>query len=168
MSVFRAKLYRWRGEWKERGTGTAKFLKKNAKTPEEAKIRLLVRADKTLKVIANHVVWREGPLGKIMPLKTANNAWMWTAYDFSDVDPRIEKLALRTPKEDFERFFREYEKAVDFNHNVPPVSSSEERDRYLENQEKERADAREKKRIQEEEAKKAAEASQAPEAPKQE
>jgi hypothetical protein len=43
-----------------RGTGIGKFLKKNAKNPEEAKIRLLIRADKTLKVVANHVVWREG------------------------------------------------------------------------------------------------------------
>lgn len=38
----------------------AKFLKRNAKTNDEAKIRLLIRADKTLKVIANHMVWREG------------------------------------------------------------------------------------------------------------
>lgn len=49
-----------------------------------------------------------GPVGKIEQLKTSNNAWMWSALDFSDGAPRFEKFAARLPKEEFDRFFREY------------------------------------------------------------
>ena len=49
----RAKLFRFDkvvNEWKERGTGDAKFLKHK----QSGKIRLLMRRDKTHKICANH------------------------------------------------------------------------------------------------------------------
>jgi Ran-binding protein 1 len=48
----RAKLFRFDPdlkEWKERGTGDVKLLRK------AAKVRLLMRRDKTLKICANHI-----------------------------------------------------------------------------------------------------------------
>ena len=49
----RAKMFRFdksTNEWKERGTGDVKFLKHKV----TAKIRLLMRRDKTHKICANH------------------------------------------------------------------------------------------------------------------
>ena len=79
---------------------------------------------------------------------------MWTAYDFSDPEPKVEKFAVRIPKEDYDRFYKEYEKAIDFNHKVPPMGSELDRDRSLEIQEKERNDEREKKRKEQQAAEK--------------
>lgn len=59
---------------------------------------------------------------------------MWTAFDFSDLEPHVEKFAARLPKEDSDRFFREYEKSIDFNHNVPPMPSAADRETYLLNE----------------------------------
>ena len=48
---FRTKLYRWRNkQWKERGVGELKLLK-HKKTN---RIRLLMRQEKTHKIVANH------------------------------------------------------------------------------------------------------------------
>lgn len=50
LSKYRTKIYRWvKGEWKERGAGDLKFLQH--KTTK--KIRILLRQDKTHKVVAN-------------------------------------------------------------------------------------------------------------------
>lgn len=46
----RSKLYRWvKGEWKERGAGDLKFLQNK----KDKKIRVVLRQDKTHKVVAN-------------------------------------------------------------------------------------------------------------------
>jgi len=71
---------------------------------------------------------------------------MWSAYDFSEVEPHCEKFAIRVPKEDYDRFYREYEKAVDWNHQIPPVATEADRDRLIETQAKERNEERERKR----------------------
>lgn len=50
----KAKLYRFDKEgnqWKERGTGTVKLLKHK----DTAKVRLVMRQAKTLKICANHL-----------------------------------------------------------------------------------------------------------------
>lgn len=53
----RAKLYRYANEespaeWKERGTGEVKMLKKRDDT--NGHVRILMRRDKTFKICANH------------------------------------------------------------------------------------------------------------------
>lgn len=51
-SKFRAKLYRYVDkQWKERGIGELKFLKSKA----TGKIRILMRQEKTHKIVANHL-----------------------------------------------------------------------------------------------------------------
>jgi len=50
LAKYRCKLYRWvKAEWKERGTGDLRFLKNKNNT----KIRIVLRQDKTHKVVAN-------------------------------------------------------------------------------------------------------------------
>ena len=56
---FRTKLYRWRDtEFKERGAGDLKFLKNK----ETQRVRILMRQDKTHKVVANFYVSPKDPL----------------------------------------------------------------------------------------------------------
>ena len=51
VAKFRSKVYRWREkQWKERGIGELKFLR-HQKTQ---RIRILMRQEKTLKIVANH------------------------------------------------------------------------------------------------------------------
>lgn len=48
----RAKLFRWRDEqWKERGIGNAKLMRDR----EEKRVRMVMRQEKTLKAVANHI-----------------------------------------------------------------------------------------------------------------
>ena len=48
----RAKLYRWKdSEWKERGTGEVKILRNKTSN----KIRVIMRQEKTLKLVANFI-----------------------------------------------------------------------------------------------------------------
>lgn len=52
IAKYRSKLYRWANatsEWKERGAGDLKFLK----SKKDSKIRIVLRQDKTHKVVAN-------------------------------------------------------------------------------------------------------------------
>ncbi len=50
LAKFRSKLYRWRNkEWKERGIGELRILKHKS----HGKIRVLMRQEKTLKIVAN-------------------------------------------------------------------------------------------------------------------
>ena len=51
LTKFRVKLYRWRdAQWKERGVGDFKLMKHK----ENLRIRVIMRQDKTGKVVANH------------------------------------------------------------------------------------------------------------------
>jgi len=73
--------------WNERGVGEMKLLKHK----ETSKIRLLMRVDKTLKIITNHHVDHQIVLTE-MP--STDRAWMWaTPHDFSEPD---EGLQART------------------------------------------------------------------------
>jgi len=50
VAKYRCKLYRWaKSEWKERGAGDLRFLKNKSTN----KIRIVLRQDKTHKVVAN-------------------------------------------------------------------------------------------------------------------
>lgn len=99
---FRTKLYRWREtEFKERGTGDLKFLKHK----ETGRIRILMRQDKTHKVVANFIVSAQDPLCQLVALKTNDKSWIWSCYDFSDGESALEKLCGRfTSVDEFNRF----------------------------------------------------------------
>lgn len=80
IAKFRSKIYRWKGEWKERGVGELKFLKHKT----TGVIRVLVRAEKTHKCVMNHLLQAKQIFCKLEQLKTSNNSWTWAAYDASD------------------------------------------------------------------------------------
>jgi Ran-binding protein 1 len=107
----RSRLYRWvantsddgpAGEWKERGTGDAKLLKNKS----TEKIRLLMRQEKTGKIVANHyIVDNVDPYYTLRPVAGSDKIWMWMCQDFSENELAIEQFALK---------FGNVEKAKDF------------------------------------------------------
>ena len=113
LAKFRSKIYRFRGEWKERGVGELRFLKHKT----SGMIRVLNRAEKTHKCIMNHFTIRqEDVLGKLEQLKTSNNTWTWAAQDISDEVPQVEKFCARfTSKEDFEKFQTVFNESCETN-----------------------------------------------------
>ena len=87
----RCKVYRFRDEqWKERGTGNCRLLRHK----ETNKIRFVMRQEKTLKPCANFVV-QESPLCDLAPMASNDKAFVWSAYDNSDGEAALEKLACR-------------------------------------------------------------------------
>ncbi|XP_043547712.1 ranBP2-like and GRIP domain-containing protein 4 isoform X1 [Chiloscyllium plagiosum] len=87
----RCKLYRWDrdiSQWKERGVGDLKILYHSQKRC----YRILMRREQVLKVCANHVITEEMEL---KPLNTSNNAFIWTAADYTDGEAKVEQLAVR-------------------------------------------------------------------------
>ncbi|GMI48636.1 hypothetical protein TrCOL_g3957 [Triparma columacea] len=74
--------------WRERGVGTVKLLKHR----EFGKIRTLMRQDKTMKIIVNHVV---DPRIKLEPNAGSDRSWVWSAFDFSDGELVETVFALR-------------------------------------------------------------------------
>ncbi|CAJ1079920.1 E3 SUMO-protein ligase RanBP2 isoform X2 [Xyrichtys novacula] len=88
----RAKLYRYDKkltQWKERGIGDLKILQNY----ENKRVRLIMRRDQVLKICANH--WITAAM-KLEPMKGAEKAWVWSAFDFAEAgDGNLEQLAVR-------------------------------------------------------------------------
>ncbi|XP_065197476.1 ran-specific GTPase-activating protein-like isoform X2 [Sycon ciliatum] len=89
----RARLFRYAvecdpPEWKERGTGDVRLLKKEGRL-----VRLVMRRDKTLKICANHYVTAKMEL---RPNRGSDRAWLYTTMcDFADEESKSETLAIR-------------------------------------------------------------------------
>ena len=79
-------------EWKERGTGDVRIMKK-----EEGKsARILMRREKTLKVCANHHIT---PWMDMRPNCGNKKAWVWkTQADFADEEPKQEVFLVSSLK----------------------------------------------------------------------
>jgi len=87
----KGKLFRFRdGQWKERGSGDLKLLR-DKKTRQ---IRLLMRQDKTLKIVANHYVL-DKPYCDLTPMAGSDKSVMWVANDFSEGKGAQDKFALK-------------------------------------------------------------------------
>ena len=93
-------------EWKERGVGTLKFLR--TKNDPKAKVRILMRRDKTLKICANHFstffFHNSFVVLQSMELKAnvgSDRSWVYfTPADFADAEEnnnqyKAETLAVR-------------------------------------------------------------------------
>jgi len=137
VAKFRTKLYRWaQGEWKERGVGDLKFLqhKTNKKT------RVLLRQDKTHKIVANFLVAGD-KLCELSRMKTNEKTWIWDCVDYSDEEAKLEKQAGRlTSKEEFERFQQEFEKAYKTNTELIGKEKSEKKPEEAKAQEGEKTE----------------------------
>ncbi|KAH9322693.1 hypothetical protein KI387_017332, partial [Taxus chinensis] len=87
----KAKLYRFDKDgkqWKERGVGTVKILKHK----ETAKVRLVMRQSKTLKICANHLILASMSLQEHAG---SDKSWVWHATDFSDGELKDELFCIR-------------------------------------------------------------------------
>ncbi|CAH1780692.1 unnamed protein product [Owenia fusiformis] len=87
----RAKLYRFDSEtkqWKERGTGEMKILKRIDGTS----VRILMRREQVLKICANHKITQEMALSA-MPKN--DKSWIWHAVDFSEGESVLEQFCIR-------------------------------------------------------------------------
>ena len=87
----KTRMYRFRdAQWKERGAGDLKLLR-DKKTRQ---IRLLMRQDKTLKIVANHYL-SDKPYCELLPMAGSDKALMWVAHDFSEEKGAEDKLAVK-------------------------------------------------------------------------
>ena len=63
--------------WIERGIGNMRILRHK----QNDKLRVLMRQEKTMKVICNHVV---DPRITLTPHVQSDRSWIWVAFDFSE------------------------------------------------------------------------------------
>lgn len=74
--------------WNERGIGEARVLRHK----EHQRLRLLMRQEKTMKVIANHAL---DPRIKLEPNVGSDRSWVWSAFDFAEGELTETVFALR-------------------------------------------------------------------------
>jgi len=74
--------------WRERGIGEAKILRHK----EHQRLRILMRQEKTMKVIANHAI---DPRIKLEPNAGSDRSWVWSAFDFAEGELVETVFALR-------------------------------------------------------------------------
>jgi Ran-binding protein 1 len=84
--------------WRERGVGEVRLLKHR----EHERIRLLMRQEKTHKVIANHVL---DPRIVLKPNSGSDRSWVWSAYDFAEGELVETVFALRFADSDVAKEF---------------------------------------------------------------
>ncbi|XP_067299077.1 E3 SUMO-protein ligase RanBP2 isoform X2 [Pseudorasbora parva] len=119
----RAKLYRYDKElsqWKERGIGDLKILQNH----ETKRVRLVMRRDQVLKLCANH--WIASNM-KLEPMKGAEKAWIWSAFDFAEGQGKVEQLAVRFKLQEtastFKEVFEEAKTAQEKDILLTPLSA---------------------------------------------
>eukprot|EP00455_Lapot_gusevi_P036407 TRINITY_DN4050_c0_g1_i1.p2 TRINITY_DN4050_c0_g1~~TRINITY_DN4050_c0_g1_i1.p2 ORF type:complete len:181 (-),score=67.96 TRINITY_DN4050_c0_g1_i1:224-766(-) len=98
----RSKLYRFAAatkEWKERGTGDVKLLKHR----ETGKIRILLRQEKTNKLVMNHLI---NPLVELRTNAGSDTSWVWSADDFADGELKLETFAIRFKNSEIAEAFK--------------------------------------------------------------
>lgn len=99
----RCKLYRFHdNQWKQRGTGEMTFLQHES----SRMVRMVMRQDKTYKVVLNHYV---APTAELKINFGNDRSRVWSAIDFSDNDKEVMTFATRFAKSeeasDFESTF---------------------------------------------------------------
>ncbi len=119
----RAKLYRYDKDlslWKERGIGDLKILQHY----ETKHVRLVMRRDQVLKLCANH--WIASNM-KLEPMKGAEKAWLWSAFDFAEGQGKVEQLAVRFKLQEtanaFKEVFEEAKTALEKDTLLTPFSA---------------------------------------------
>lgn len=85
--------------WKERGIGEARILRHK----EHQRLRLLMRQEKTMKVIANHAL---DPRIKLEPNVGSDRSWVWSAFDFAGGELKETVFALRFADSDIAQDFK--------------------------------------------------------------
>lgn len=86
--------------WRERGIGEARILRHR----EHQRIRLLMRQEKTMKVIANHAM---DPRITLEPNVGSDRSWVWSAFDFAEGELVETVFAMRFVDSDTAGVFKE-------------------------------------------------------------
>lgn len=87
-------------EWKERGVGEIKVLRHK----DHGRLRVLMRQDKTMKVIANHPL---DPSINLQPNVGSDRSWLWTTDDYSEGEYVETTFACRFQDTDKANEFKE-------------------------------------------------------------
>jgi len=97
-------------QWKERGIGDIRILKHR----EHQRMRVLMRQEKTMKVIVNHAL---DPRIKLEPNVGSDRSWVWSAFDFASGELLETVFAIRFADSDianeFKKIFEENQQAMD-------------------------------------------------------
>lgn len=86
--------------WKERGIGDVRILRHR----EHQRIRLLMRQEKTMKVIANHAM---DPRIELNPNVGSDRSWVWSAFDFAGGELEETVFAMRFADSEIANAFKE-------------------------------------------------------------
>jgi len=86
--------------WRERGVGEVRLLRHR----EHQRTRVLMRQEKTMKVIANHAL---DPRIRLEPNAGSDRSWVWSAFDFSGGDLVETVFALRFADSDIAGKFKD-------------------------------------------------------------
>jgi len=86
--------------WRERGIGQARILRHR----EHSRLRILMRQEKTMKVIVNHAL---DPRIKLEPNAGSDRSWVWSAFDFAEGELLETVFALRFVDSDIANEFKE-------------------------------------------------------------
>jgi Ran-binding protein 1 len=100
-------------QWLEKGKGDVKILKHK----ENDRIRILMRQEKTLKIICNHFI---DPRIIMKPMPQSEKSKIWVAYDFSDGEKLVETtfcIKFNTP-EIANEFQKAFESAQTHNKKI--------------------------------------------------
>ncbi|GLE01646.1 hypothetical protein PINS_up010480 [Pythium insidiosum] len=119
--------------WCERGVGDVKFLKHK----EHQKVRLLMRQEKTLKIIVNHIVDSRTDLS---PNMGSDRAWVFSCYDFAEGQLETQVFALRFANAENAQKFKEAHdnakknnKALEAGADAADTSAGDDAAKALEN-----------------------------------
>lgn len=104
--------------WNERGIGEARILRHT----EHQQLRLLMRQEKTMKVIANHVL---DPRIKLEPNVGSDRSWVWSAFDFADGELTETIFALRFADSDIAQEFKK--KFIDAQQEMEKLLAGEDK-----------------------------------------
>jgi Ran-binding protein 1 len=85
--------------WKERGIGEVRILRHS----EHCRLRLLMRQEKTMKVICNHAL---DPRIRLEPNVGSDRSWVWSAFDFAEGELVETVFAMRFADSDIAQEFK--------------------------------------------------------------
>lgn len=96
--------------WRERGVGDMKILQHR----EHSRLRLLMRQEKTMKVICNHAL---DPRITLEPNVSSDRSWVWSAFDFAGGELEETTFAIRfvdaDTANDFKAKFQGFQKDME-------------------------------------------------------
>merc|ERR1712137_1077939 len=104
--------------WRERGIGQARILRHR----EHQRIRLLMRQEKTMKIIANHAL---DPRIKLEPNVGSDRSWVWSAFDFADGELQETVFAVRFADSEIAQEFKT--KFIECQKEMQKVLSGEDK-----------------------------------------